>query len=187
MGNSVFAPSVAAVNSVLMLNPHPPLTVAEASHLAQVPHAVAKSALDTLAKRGLAQALFRNDQLTYEPNQHSPHYLTAYRAAIVDLPWIESLEKAGVSRAQVLAIFVHGSIARGSAGSKSDIDVLVISGVEPVRVIMAFQAIGEMTDRTIDPAVFKAEKISERIDAGDAAMAAILRDGIRVWGEFSNE
>lgn len=181
----MFSPTVARANAVLMLNPSVPLEIGEVQRLASLSsYAVAQSALETLSKRDLVRGVQRAGRLAFAPNRRSPYHRVAYQAALIDLPWMESLAAKGVDRAQVRAIFVHGSIARGDAGARSDLDVLVIGAVEPTTVLAAFRPIEQMIGRTIDPAVFRTEQVRDKLEAGDKALESILNNGIRVWGEF---
>ena len=79
-----------------MLTADPPLSVAQTGHLAgDIPHAVAKSAIDTLLKRGVIQTRLLHGDNVYEPNPQSPYYSVAYRMAVVDLPVMDHLAHLG--------------------------------------------------------------------------------------------
>lgn len=182
----MFSTTVAQANSVLMLSASAPLAIAEIRRLAGIStYTATKSALDTLAGHDLVKTSDRAGTTVFAPNKESRYYSQAYQVALIDLPWIKLLEDAKIRRFEILGIFVHGSMARGTAGPKSDLDVLFVGGVEPFRIIEAMHPIEDMLGRTIDPAVFKAETIYQKIESSDRAIAAIIRDGVRVWGEFS--
>jgi predicted nucleotidyltransferase len=184
--SSLFAPSVSRANAVLMLHPGAPLTIGEIRRLSGEAHyAATQSALETLVHRGVAVGSARAGKLAFAPDRRSPAYPVAYHAALLDLAWVASLEAAGVRRSRVRAIYVHGSVARGDAGEQSDLDVLLIGDPEQAVVARAFAAIGSVTGRTVDVAVLRSAEVRDRLAAGDAALANILRAGIRVYGEFA--
>lgn len=183
---SLFAPSVSRANAVLMLHPGAPLTIGEIRRLSGEAHyAATQSALETLVRRGVAVGSERAGHAAFAPDRRSPAYPVAYHAALLDLPWIEALEMAGIRRSRVRAIYVHGSMARGDAGDQSDLDVLVIGDIEHAAIASALARLESITGRTVDVAVLRSAEVRDRLAGSDAALANILRSGVRIFGDFT--
>jgi predicted nucleotidyltransferase len=184
MAGTVFAASVARVNCVLALNPKKPLTAAEVTRLSGLASAAARSALDTLVKRGIARSLALNGAVVYEPATGSIAFRIAYQAALADLPWEEALEAAGLGYPVVSAIFVHGSAARGELRRESDIDIVVIGDTTAAALDAAMEPVRLVTGREVDIACYTPEEAMA--GTGRAApLAAILPRAALVFGEWS--
>jgi predicted nucleotidyltransferase len=180
---TLFAATVARVNSVLALNPKTPLAIAEISRLAGLPSSPVRSALETLSRRGIAHGVSLNGVVVYEPAREAIAYWIAYQAALIDLPWSEALSSVGLDYPTVSAIFVHGSAARGEMRRESDIDVLVIGKTQAAVVYAAMDQIMRITGREIDVACYDPDEILTGAKRAEP-VRAILPRAIRVFGEW---
>ena len=77
----MFARSVSAVNCVLMLHADVPLPVGKIAKAADLAYAPARSAIETLEKRGLVVRTQRAGQDEFSPDLQSPYHPAAYLAA----------------------------------------------------------------------------------------------------------
>jgi predicted nucleotidyltransferase len=176
--SSLFADSVARANCVVMLRPDTPLTPAQIARLAGERSVEAtRSALLTLEKRGVVKRSRVAGRDAFAPDRDVPAQQVAHAAALVDLPWAESLREAGVRLGRIRSIVVHGSMARGHETASSDLDVLVVAAVERSDIIAAFRPIEDLIGRSVDPVVISSDELQRRIDAGDRAIAEIASGG----------
>lgn|GEM_PF-2408849 len=176
--SSIFADSVARANSVVMLRPDTPLTPAQIARLAGERSVEAtRSALLTLEKRGVVKRQRVAGRDAFTPDRDVPVQQVAHAAALIDLPWSESLRDAGVRLGRIRSIIVHGSMARGQETAASDLDVLVIGTVDRNDILAAFRLIEEMIGRSVDPLVISSDELQQRIDSGDRAIAEIASGG----------
>jgi predicted nucleotidyltransferase len=181
---TLFPPTVARVNCVLALNPGAPFSVADLGRFAGQPHSPTKSALETLVRRRIAKAIRQNDMILYEPNRSSVAFGVAYLAALVDLPWGESLSAAGLAYPRVSAVFVHGSAARGELRRDSDLDIAVVGETTAAAVYGALGQIERITGRTIDVACYSPDEVISGARRA-AAFSTLLPGAVRVYGEWS--
>lgn len=176
----MLAPSVAKVNAVLQLaneQPLRPYTITSRLGEGWL-HNKTVSALRTLERIGIARPVQRQRHTEYEPNPESPYADVAHRLALIDLGIHDLLPKSS----QVIAIYVHGSVAEGSANPDSDLDVLLIGKIDPRVARQALAPVERMLGRSLDVTVRSAAEVREAIVGGDAFVNEILERGIRVWG-----
>lgn len=179
--SSVFSASVARTNCVLQLNPARPFTISAISRLTGDKWVVVQSALDTLEKRGIATTRVLNDEVVWEPSGEAVAAV-AHHAALVDLPWSEALDEAGLT-SKVQAVFVHGSAARNQMTDTSDLDVLVVGSASAASLAIAFDRVERMVGRPVDVAAYSSDELLDGSGRAEAANV-ILRAAIRVYGEW---
>jgi hypothetical protein len=170
--------SVARVNSVLMLHPEVPLSVAEVAHASELKYTPALSALETLERRGLVRRIRRLGQDTFEPNRDDPHYPMAYGTALVDLPLAEA-----VHGEHVQAVFAYGSLARPGGGNVgSDLDLLLVGDIEDRDALIERLAVlGARIGRAIDPFILTPEQFDQSVRENNPHVESALA-GIRILG-----
>ena len=155
--------SVAKVNSVLMLHPEAPLTIADVARASELKYTPAASALATLERRGLIRRVRRLGQDAFEPNRDDPHYPMAYGTAVVDLPLAEAL-----GGEQIQAVFAYGSLARpGGGNAGSDLDLLI--EMAPERTLLDVIAIKQDLEELLG---CKVDVVTE------AAISSYLREHV---------
>jgi predicted nucleotidyltransferase len=176
----VLAPSVAKVNAVLQLaneRPLRPYTITSRLGHGWL-HNKTVSALRTLERIGIVRPVQRQRHTEYEPNPESPYADVAHQIALIDLGIHDLLPASS----QVMAIYVHGSVAEGSANPDSDLDVLLIGKIDPREARAALAPVERMLGRSLDVTVRSAAEVRDAIAAGDAFVTEILSRGVRVWG-----
>lgn len=174
----MFPRSVAMVNSVLMLHPEAPLTIADVARASELKYTPAASALATLDRRGLIRRVRRLGQDAFEPNRDDPHYPMAYGAAIVDLPLAEALRGDPVQ-----AVFAYGSLAKpGGGNSGSDLDLLIVGDIADRDALTERLAVlGARIGRSIDPFFLTPEQFDRAAREHDPHVESALA-GVRIMG-----
>jgi hypothetical protein len=174
----MFPRSVAMVNSVLMLHPEAPLTIADVARASELKYTPAASALATLDRRGLIRRVRRLGQDAFEPNRDDPHYPMAYGAAIVDLPLTEALRPEYVQ-----AVFAYGSLAKpGGGNSGSDLDLLIVGDIADRDALTERLAVlGARIGRSIDPFFLTPEQFDRSAREHDPHVESALA-GVRIMG-----
>jgi hypothetical protein len=170
--------SVARVNSVLMLHPEAPLTIADVARASELKYTPASSALATLEQRGLIRRVRRLGQDAFEPNRDDPHYPMAYGTAIVDLPITEALRGE-----QVQAVFAYGSLAKpGGGNAGSDLDLLIVGDIADRDALTERLAVlGARIGRSIDPFILTPEQFDRATREHDPHIESALA-GVRIMG-----
>ena len=170
--------SVASVNSVLMLHPEAPLTIADVARASELKYTPAASAVATLERRGLIRRVRRLGQDAFEPNRDDPHYPMAHGTAIVDLPLAEALRGEHVQ-----AVFAYGSLARpGGGNAGSDLDLLIVGDIaDRDALVERLAVIGARIGRPIDPFVLTPEQFDQATREHDPHVESALA-GVRIMG-----
>jgi hypothetical protein len=170
--------SVARVNSVLMLHPEVPLTVADVARASELKYTPAASAVATLERRSLIRRVRRLGQDAFEPNRDDPHYPMAYGTAIVDLPLAEALRDEHVQ-----AVFAYGSLALpGGGNAGSDLDLLIVGDIaDRDALVERLAVLGARIGRSIDPFILTPEQFDQATREHDAHVESALA-GVRIMG-----
>jgi len=72
--------------------------------------------------------------------------------------------------------FVYGSLARGTPGARSDVDLMVVGSVGFAQVVAALGAIEEVLGREVNPSVYSAQELRNRLAHGDHFVSTVLRE-----------
>jgi hypothetical protein len=170
--------SIAKVNSVLMLHPEVPLSVADVARAADLKYTPAASALATLERRGLIRRVRRLGQDAFEPNRDDPHYPMAYGMALVDLPLADALRSR-----QIQAVFAYGSLAAPGGGKPgSDLDLLIVGDVDDRDALTdRLSEVGARIGRAIDPFILTPEQVDLAKKQDDPHVQSALA-GVRIMG-----
>lgn len=105
---------------------------------------------------------------------------------------LQEILDTGAVQKDTLSIILFGSNARGDARPASDLDLLVVTRVEPadrVRDVL-IDAIPEIERRfglRISPLVLSKERVQERFTDGDPLMQNIHADGRTLYGTHFQE
>ena len=170
--------SVARVNSVLMLHPEVPLTIADVARASELKYTPAASAVATLERRSLIRRVRRLGQDAFEPNRDDPHYPMAYGTALVDLPLAEA-----VHGEHVQAVFAYGSLARAGGGNAgSDLDLLIVGDIaDRDALVERLAVLGARIGRSIDPFILTPEQFDQATRDHDPHVESAL-SGVRIVG-----
>jgi hypothetical protein len=170
--------SVAKVNSVLMLHPEAPLSIADVARASELKYTPAASALETLERRGLVRRVRRLGQDAFEPNPGDPHYPMAYGTALVDLPLADALRGEHIQ-----AVFAYGSLALPGGGTAgSDLDLLIVGDIADRDALTERLAVlGARIGRSIDPFILTPEQLDRAVRAHDPHVESALA-GVRITG-----
>jgi hypothetical protein len=170
--------SVARVNSVLMLHPEVPLTIADVARASELKYTPAASAVATLERRSLIRRVRRLGQDAFEPNRDDPHYPMAYGTALVDLPLAEALRGEHVQ-----AVFAYGSLALAGGGTAgSDLDLLIVGDIaDRDALVERLAVLGARIGRSIDPFILTPEQFDQATREHDPHVESALA-GVRIMG-----
>jgi hypothetical protein len=156
-----------------------PLRLGELARASGLARQIVASALLTLEKRGIARRIRSGDHDVFAPNTASPHYPSAYLAALVDLPVADAL---GAQRA--MAAYLYGSMAvPGKSTPGSDIDLLLVGDFKDKAAVReGVSGIGERLERRVDAFLLSPEELEAGRRSGDAHILAALA-GVRLFGD----
>lgn len=178
----MLAPSLARANSLIMLHPDAPLRAGTVARLAgEASRSVALSALRSLVRMGIARRTSNLGFEAFEANLKSPYHRAAYHAALVDLPIDDALADS-----KVVAVFLFGSLARGTAARGSDIDLLIVGSTADERAVQRrLSAVGDRYGRRVDAVFVSTRDLQRALDTADPFLTGAVRDGLLIRGDWT--
>ena len=164
---------------LLYMRPDESFHVREIARLSGVDAGNAHRALRRLEQAGLVNASRSGNQRLYQANRESPIFaelqgIMRKTAGLADV-LREALEPlaSGIEQA-----FVFGSIARGEAGPRSDVDLMVVGDLSFTEVVEAVYPLQERLGREVNPIVMTAKEFRARAD--DPGFIARVLNGPRI-------
>lgn len=132
--------------------------------------------LARLTDAGLLTRHEQGREVYYRANPEAPVYrdllnLVAKTTGIVGV-LRTALAELGPERIE--AAFVYGSVAAGSQGATSDVDLMVIGPVTLRELLPALGPAQDRLGREINPTVYDAGELRERLGRGDHFLAGVF-------------
>ncbi len=82
---------------------------------------------------------------------------------------------------QILCVFIYGSVAKGGATARSDIDLLVISdSLAYADLMTCLVAAEKMLSRPINPSVYELKQFKQKWQEGNAFISKVM-DQPKIW------
>lgn len=132
--------------------------------------------LKKLAAAGLLTATRRGNQMLYQANPDSPVFaelrgLIAKTSGVADHVRLVLAPLAG----QIHLAFIYGSVARGTDGPDSDVDLLVISDTLSYGAIYPALADAEASiGRPVNPSVYSLSEWRKRVDEENPFVTRVM-------------
>ena len=163
------------VLSLLLLHPERKLHVREIARLTRTAPGTLNKELTRLHEAGLLNRERVGNQVQYSANrshQIYPELATILRKTVglADV-LIEAL--APLAR-DVKVAFVFGSIARGNETAGSDVDLLIVGGLDFGSVVEALHPTQQQLGREINPKVFSVREWRAKLRSKDSFVREIL-------------
>jgi len=80
----------------------------------------------------------------------------------------------------VQCAFVFGSVASGTSGAESDVDLMVIGSVGLRKLSVLLSGLGEKLGREINPHVYSTEEFSHRLREKDHFVTSVM-DSVKIY------
>jgi predicted nucleotidyltransferase len=123
-----------------------------------------------LTAAGLLTRHVEGRQVYYEANRASPIFSDLQRILLKTFGAADVIRRALAAIGDAIEVaFIYGSVARGTAGAGSDIDLLVIGRVSFSQLVTTLAPAQRELGREINPAVYPRE-------AGHHFLSSLLRD-----------
>uniref|UniRef100_UPI003D13E25D nucleotidyltransferase domain-containing protein n=1 Tax=Sedimenticola sp. TaxID=1940285 RepID=UPI003D13E25D len=126
-------------------------------------------------------------QVYYQVNSEHPLYpelSSLFRKSVGLADRVRSALSGLDNQLKIVAIF--GSMASGSFGPQSDVDLLVVGQVEFAEVVGALGEVQMELGREINPVVLSVNELRSKVSAKDRFMVEIL-DGDLIWIKGSRD
>lgn len=176
LADALFTPVQQRVLGLIFGQPERRFQSAEVIRLARSGTGAVHRLLGRLSAAGLVVVTTDGKQKYYQANRESPVFAELRGLAVKTSGLVEPIRRA-LSRASsgILSAFIYGSVAKGTATSRSDVDLLVISDeltypdlhrlLHPAEVALA---------RTIAPTVLTSTEWRSKRSLPDSFYARVL-------------
>jgi DNA-binding transcriptional ArsR family regulator len=129
--------------------------------------------IEKLVKMGLVSRRKDGNRVYYSANwKHS--LAGEIRQLVLKTVGLADVLGAALKAENVRCAFVFGSVASGSAGAESDIDLMMIGTIGLRKVSALLSGMGDRLGREINPHVLSPEEFAEREAAGDHFLTSVL-------------
>jgi predicted nucleotidyltransferase len=137
----------------------------------------AQREVQLLAAAGLVTRHVEGRQVYYQANRASPIFPDLQRILLKTFGAADVIGRALAEvRGAIEIAFIYGSVARGTAGAGSDIDLLVVGRVSFSRLITTLAPAQRELGREINPTVYPREELRKKLRAGHHFLSSVLRD-----------
>jgi uncharacterized protein len=161
---------------LLFLNPDQEFYLRElVTRLNGFPRAISVE-LKNLSDIGLIKKRISGKQHYYQINRQHPIY-TELRDIFIKTAGFKDVLKSALEslNSQIQYAFVYGSMANGSFGLNSDIDLLIVGEVSGRRVSSALATIGDRFGREINYSIYPLTELKEKIRENDHFFSSLLQ------------
>ena len=163
------------VLALLMMNPHKWVHLRELARMTEASPGTLKKELDALSAAGLLKQQKMGNQTQFSANTDHPVYPELSGLIRKTTGLTDVLTQALQPLTQHIEVaFVFGSMAEGTAGPQSDVDLLVIGTGTFGQVANAVHDAQSTLAREINPKVMSREEWNDKKNAGNSFVQDIL-------------
>lgn len=77
---------------------------------------------------------------------------------------------------KIRAVFIYGSYAKNTAGTQSDIDLMVVGSCDFADVVRVIHPVQEQLSREINPSVYTVEEFRQKMFAGQHFISTVMNE-----------
>ena len=182
LGDALFTKTQQRLLQLLYGKPEQSFYLNELVRLAGMGKGTIKRELDRMHTAGLVTVTPRGNQDHYQANSHCPIYEELQSIVRKTFGVADTLASAlSPLWHQIDAAFIYGSIAKGSASTGSDIDLMVITDTLAYADLMAELASAEHTlGRAVNPTIYDIAQFKRRRDTGNAFIVRVMEQP-KMW------
>ncbi len=133
--------------------------------------------LKRLADVGIIVRQVRGPQVFYQANRQCPLF-SELQGLLVKTAGAADVLRAALSELadRIRVAFLYGSMAKGSARSDSDVDVLVVGEVSFAEIVSALGSAQEKLDREVNPSVYPPREFCRKLAQHHHFLTSVLRE-----------
>jgi predicted nucleotidyltransferase len=161
--------------ALLLLRPDRPLHVREIARMTATSAGTMAKELDQLQRAGILEKLQVGNQVQFSANTNHPVFpeLSALLRKTVGLADVLVEALADVADRIDIA-FVFGSVARGAEHAHSDVDLIVVGGVEFGELLGALYPAQQALQREINPKIYSRREWASKLKSGSAFLREVM-------------
>lgn len=131
--------------------------------------------LRRLTDAGLLRRAVRGNQVYFQANSDCPVFADL-KGLIVKTAGVVDVLRAALAPLgkHIHVAFIYGSIVRGEETADSDVDLLIVGEVTLFDVVSALASAQEMLRREVNPSIYPAEEVREKVDDGDHFFTTVM-------------
>lgn len=185
---ALFTTTQQRVLGLLFGQPHASFSISELIAQSGSGSGAVQREVASLLAGGLIEVVSAGRQKRYQANPRSPIYseLVSILRKTVGLadPLRTALEPLAP---QILAAFIYGSVAKGTEGPGSDVDLLVVSdSITLADLMLAIAPLESELGREVHPTLYSKQELLERRQSKNAFITRVLEQP-RIWLIGSDE
>ncbi len=132
--------------------------------------------LRSLVEAGILTRERRGNLVYYQANRSCPIFQELHGIALKTAGLADVLREALSHVAGIHLAFIFGSIAKGTADGKSDVDVLIVGDTSFADVAAALMAAEERLGRGVAPTVYSADEFRQRLAEKHSFLTRVLSE-----------
>jgi predicted nucleotidyltransferase len=184
--DALFTPVQQRVLGLLYGQPERRFQSAEIIRLADSGTGAVHRQLSRMAASGLVTTARVGNQKYYQANTGSPVFAELHGLIAKTVGLVEPIRQALAPYSdQIATAFIYGSIARGTEGSGSDVDLMIVSDtLDHATVYEALASAERLLARSVDPTLLTTEEWERRLATDDSLVARLsVQPRLAVLGE----
>lgn len=131
--------------------------------------------LKRLTDAGLLRRAVRGNQVYFQANSDCPVFADLKGLIVKTAGVVDVLRTALAPLGKCIHVaFIYGSIVRGEETADSDVDLLIVGEVTLFDVVSALASAQEMLRREVNPSIYPAEEVREKVDDGDHFLTTVM-------------
>ena len=177
LGSLLLGKTRIAILSLLLPQPERKLHLRQILRLTGAGQGGIQRELARLVDAGILIKTREANLTNYQANANSPVF-KELRGLVEKTAGIAGFLRAALLplTSEIERAFLYGSVARGEERSDSDIDLMVIGDASFFAVVDAVSSLQESLGREINPTVFTATEVRERLNQGEGFLTRVMGD-----------
>lgn len=174
---TLFSKTVAGILSVLFNQEKIRLHAREIARKSGIAIGSVQRDLKKLTNAGLLIRTKEGQQVYYTPDQKSPIYDELLKIVSKTMGIIKKIQVAlQPLNKNIIIAMVYGSVARGEASERSDLDLLIIGDTSFSEIVSATSQISEETGWEINPIVLSASEYKNKMESGNHFLKSLKNE-----------
>ena len=175
IGETLFGKTQRGLLALFFVRPEESFYLRQIVRTAGVGQGAAQRELARWVESGLLLRTQRGNQVHYQANQSSPVFGELKSLAVKTVGVADVLRDALAEFADRITVaFVHGSVARGTETSDSDVDLVVVGKVSFGEVTTALQTAQTKIGREVNPTVYPVREFRSKLRAAHHFVTSLM-------------
>ena len=177
LADALFGKVRGLILAIFLVSPDSTHHMREVTRMVNAGQGAVQRELRQLSEAGILMRERRGRQVHYRANTECPIYPELRGLVLKTVGLVDVLRSALAPVADRIDVaFVYGSFAKGTANGGSDVDVMIMGEISLSEAVAVLTAAQETLGREVNPSVYPAEEVRQRLAAGQHFMTTVLRE-----------